>query len=357
MGFVVRPSDLVDGRLFQPFVQTNVGKLSGKGSGLGLAIVRQIVTLSGGRLVILTSPYVCIDAYTDIAVLQGVQSRKGQGAIFWVEFSYPIASQEEIQETLRSLAPTTLPPVTLEKPVIPTVVPVGTVPLPEEPAAGAPSHKFVSFVGTDAPYLPPPLTMQADAKARKEHKEGSSQHGHTASAPPPAGNSGLQSVLKNPNPPPLAPEPSPAPGPSSVPAPSPSPAPSRMSERPDSMKVLVVDDDPMTRTLMTRMLTKLNCTVDTAEDGQQCLDAMLSPGAPKYDLVSLDNYMPVMTGEETVRRLRALGRDDLVVGCTGNALSEDQSAYIEAGADRVLTKPIMLKCVFAHSLRMTARGY
>ena len=111
------------------------------------------------------------------------------------------------------------------------------------------------------------------------------------------------------------------------------------------MKVLVVDDDPMTRTLMTRMLTKLGCIVDTAEDGQQCLDAMLGPESPKYDLVSLDNYMPVMTGEETVRRLRSLGRDDLVVGCTGNALSEDQSAYIEAGADRVLTKPIMLKCV------------
>ena len=267
--------------------------------------------------------------------------------MFWVEFSYPIATQEEIQETLSSLAPTTMPPVTLEKPVIPTVIPIGTsVNPPLEPESEkAPNHKFVSFVGTDAPYLPPPLTMQADAKARKEHREKDQLSPHdprTGLATPAPSNSSLQGVLKNTTAPASAPSPLPNP---QVPAPSPSPAPSRMSERPEAMRVLVVADDPMTRTLMTRMLTKLGCLVDTADDGQQCLDAMLAPDAPKYDLVSLDNYMPVMTGEETVRRLRSLGRDDLVVGCTGNALSEDQSAYIEAGADRGLTKPIMLKYV------------
>jgi hypothetical protein len=34
-----------------------------------------------------------------------------------------------------------------------------------------------------------------------------------------------------------------------------------------------------------------------------------------------------------------------VLGCTGTALTEDQASYIEAGADRVLAKPIMLKYV------------
>ena len=93
--------------------------------------------------------------------------------MFWVEFSYPIATQEEIQETLRSLAPTTMPPVTLEKPVIPTVIPTGTSvnpPVEPEPEK-ATTHKFVSFVGTDAPYLPPQLSMQADAKARQERRD------------------------------------------------------------------------------------------------------------------------------------------------------------------------------------------
>ena len=54
--------------------------------------------------------------------------------------------------------------------------------------------------------------------------------------------------------------------------------------------------------------------VDTANDGKQCLDMLLNPNARVYDLISLDNYMPIMTGEEAVRELRALGRKDLVVG-------------------------------------------
>lgn len=64
------------------------------------------------------------------------------------------------------------------------------------------------------------------------------------------------------------------------------------------------------------MLTRQGCIVDTAENGQECIDIMTAPGARTYDLISLDNFMPVMTGEQAVRELRALGRTDLVVGCT-----------------------------------------
>jgi CheY-like chemotaxis protein len=104
---------------------------------------------------------------------------------------------------------------------------------------------------------------------------------------------------------------------------------------------------------MTRMLTKLGCHIDTASDGQQALDMVLGgdPDRP-YDFISLDNYMPVMTGEEAVKELRERGRKDLVVGCTGTALTEDQASYLAAGADRVLAKPIMLKCVPSVSRRV-----
>ena len=65
------------------------------------------------------------------------------------------------------------------------------------------------------------------------------------------------------------------------------------------------------------MLSRLGCTVETANDGKECLDILLGkgPGSERqFDLVSLDNCMPVMTGEETVRVLRQKGRKDLVVG-------------------------------------------
>jgi len=51
------------------------------------------------------------------------------------------------------------------------------------------------------------------------------------------------------------------------------------------LRILVVDDDFMTRTLMSRMLTRLGCVVQTAENGQVALDILLStsPTTPSID--------------------------------------------------------------------------
>lgn len=133
------------------------------------------------------------------------------------------------------------------------------------------------------------------------------------------------------------------------------------------LQVLVVDDDRMTRLLMTRMLERLRCIVTTAANGRQALQLLLgeeqSAGTPaddqdqnfpsdsrdvprewtsvhaankegKFAITFLDNQMPIMSGVEMVRKLRSLGREDLIVGVTGNALLQDQEEYIEAGADK-----------------------
>ncbi|KAJ1301357.1 hypothetical protein OPQ81_003756 [Rhizoctonia solani] len=152
------------------------------------------------------------------------------------------------------------------------------------------------------------------------------------------------------------------------------------------LRVLVVDDDSLTRRLMTRMLTRLGCTVENAENGQIALDMLLAPlptpesqrtqssagfpshlsasseqptpasgaqsggweyGETKYDIVFLDNHMPVCSGVEVARRLRQLDRKDFVVGVTGNALTEDQQEYLQAGANHVLTKPVLEKSLKA----------
>jgi CheY-like chemotaxis protein len=106
------------------------------------------------------------------------------------------------------------------------------------------------------------------------------------------------------------------------------------SERP--LLALVVDDDPLTRKLMGRMMTRLGCTVEETENGQLFLDILLGnpeEGKPPryFDIVTLDNAMPVLTGEQAIRELRKAGRSDLIVGATGNALKSDQNAYIAVG--------------------------
>jgi len=50
--------------------------------------------------------------------------------------------------------------------------------------------------------------------------------------------------------------------------------------------------------------------------------------------------MPVMSGVEVTQELRRIGCRVFIVGCTGNALLEDQDEYLSAGADGLITKPI-----------------
>ncbi|CAE6406227.1 unnamed protein product [Rhizoctonia solani] len=133
----------------------------------------------------------------------------------------------------------------------------------------------------------------------------------------------------------------------------------------NTLNVLIVDDDPLTRRLMSRMLTRLGCVCETAENGMIALEMLLGPmaGTPstgdppsstpsdspatnvqvpsKYAVVFLDNQMPLCSGLEVMRQLRSIGRQDFVVGVTGNALKEDQEEYYEAGVDHVLTKPVL----------------
>jgi len=112
---------------------------------------------------------------------------------------------------------------------------------------------------------------------------------------------------------------------------------------------LVVDDDQLTRRLMERMLQRIGCTVETAENGQIALELITeerqdppsAAGKPKIGIVFLDNQMPVLSGVGLCKELRRRGRRDFVVGITGNALKEDQLEFAQAGADRVLIKPVL----------------
>ncbi|EJU04543.1 hypothetical protein DACRYDRAFT_113942 [Dacryopinax primogenitus] len=345
----IKPSDMASSRLFTPFAQTKVGKNSGtKGSGLGLAIVKQIITLSGGRL--------------------GVQSRKGQGSCFWFELGYRIATPHEVKtEKEMATSPLPPPPPSFFAPQRPQLADLPE--LGKESYASSQYEPVTEGVEDDEeepPNLSPELTTSAgylDVPVPRipsiPHQSPSwtaeRQTSHASSTMPllqPTTSEGrgldkprpVVTLGQDLKPPTINPSPT-----SELPL---SPLSSVISpavpEGTDPLRVLVVDDDTLTRTLMTRMLSRLGCVVETAEDGQEALDVLLgSPEAnrppQRFDMISLDNSMPVLSGEEAVRRLRAAGRTDLVVGCTGNALKTDQTSYLSAGADRVLTKPIMLK--------------
>jgi CheY-like chemotaxis protein len=145
------------------------------------------------------------------------------------------------------------------------------------------------------------------------------------------------------------------------------------SELPQNLNVLVVDDDEITRRMMTRMFQRLKSRVSVAENGQVAVQMILGPdwspvtegpGSVRFvqdeptvrvlqppvpppplqpssststtppaspiasslhpredfDIVFMDNQMPVLSGLQAVKMLREMGRKDYIIGLTGMCL-------------------------------------
>jgi sigma-B regulation protein RsbU (phosphoserine phosphatase) len=104
-------------------------------------------------------------------------------------------------------------------------------------------------------------------------------------------------------------------------------------------KVLVADDDAVSRKVLTAFLEKSNYEVVTAVDGPSALEAMLAPEAPCMAI--LDWMMPGMDGTEVCTQIRAAGLKlrPYVIMLTAKTAKDDLAASLDAGADDYLTKP------------------
>jgi PAS domain S-box-containing protein len=108
----------------------------------------------------------------------------------------------------------------------------------------------------------------------------------------------------------------------------------------DGLLVLVVDDNATNRLIATRMLENLGARVQTAEDGAQALAVAASVG---FDLIFMDIQMPVMDGIEATRHIRALPApvgDTPIIAMTANALAHQVKAYLAAGMNASVAKPL-----------------
>jgi CheY-like chemotaxis protein len=110
-----------------------------------------------------------------------------------------------------------------------------------------------------------------------------------------------------------------------------------------ALRVLVVDDSPLNRMVLVKLLGAMGVPADSAPSGQAGVDAVLAAlaaGNP-YALVFMDQEMPGgLCGHAATRALRAAGVTVPVVALTGNALSDDRDAFFAAGCADFLTKPV-----------------
>ena len=100
-------------------------------------------------------------------------------------------------------------------------------------------------------------------------------------------------------------------------------------------RVLIVDDSPIVRELLTEMLAAAGIIVNAAEDG---LAALRTMETVQPDLVLTDVEMPRMGGLELLRRIRGQNQRLPVVMLTTRGSAADRKAAAELGADAYLVK-------------------
>lgn len=105
------------------------------------------------------------------------------------------------------------------------------------------------------------------------------------------------------------------------------------------MRILLADDDPVDRAILTRWLERWGYDVTAVGDGEQALAAL--DEYPSIGICVVDWVMPKLDGVEVCRAIRSRQQDSYVytILLTGKTHKEDVVRGIEAGADDYIVKP------------------
>lgn len=107
----------------------------------------------------------------------------------------------------------------------------------------------------------------------------------------------------------------------------------------DRLHILIADDDPMFRKILTKWTEDNDCTVSVATNGDEAWDILQKEMAPH--LLILDWNMPGIDGLELCRRIRRSGRDpyQYILLVTSRDHKQDVVKGLDSGADDYITKP------------------
>ncbi|MEY2977310.1 MAG: response regulator [Prochlorotrichaceae cyanobacterium] len=110
---------------------------------------------------------------------------------------------------------------------------------------------------------------------------------------------------------------------------------------PETIAILLVEDDTVNGQLFQMMLERLGYQVDLAENGQEALNKL---SRKSYRLILMDCQMPILDGYATTQALRSQDqyRDLIIIGLTAYAMTEDRERCLEVGMNDYLTKPLKM---------------
>jgi CheY-like chemotaxis protein len=111
------------------------------------------------------------------------------------------------------------------------------------------------------------------------------------------------------------------------------------------LKILTVEDDEVSFSLLSRMLQKISSEVLHAITGIEAVETCRYN--PDLDLVLMDIRMPKMDGNEATRRIREFNKDVIIIAQTAYGFSNDRDIAIEAGCNDYISKPINQTLLYA----------
>jgi CheY-like chemotaxis protein len=115
--------------------------------------------------------------------------------------------------------------------------------------------------------------------------------------------------------------------------------PAETPPHPRNLRVLVVDDEPVVRVFLSRVLGKNQVSVVACRNASEALEAFSSATEP-FDLIVTDQHMPGMSGVELARSIRSSGSEVPILIFTGYADAVSEIEISELRIAGVLMKPL-----------------
>lgn len=111
----------------------------------------------------------------------------------------------------------------------------------------------------------------------------------------------------------------------------------------NNMRVLFMDDNPITQKTVLFSLNKITKTIDIADNGKEGLSLFFKN---KYDLILLDMNMPIVDGYEVAKRIRNLEQGSKIhipiIALVSNFLAKDIERVLVSGVDDYIKKPLKI---------------
>ena len=120
-------------------------------------------------------------------------------------------------------------------------------------------------------------------------------------------------------------------------------------------KVLLVEDNSINRQVAMEMLSQVGMIVESAENGQEAVDAIVGNGK-EYDAVFMDVQMPIMDGYKATEMIRAAGSNVPIIALTAHVMPAAIKRCLQSGMSDHLNKPLNPELMYSTLLKWIKPG-